>query len=203
MAEIKIEVERTFLQRIKNPMQRVLDRAILRSLNRTISSVRTMVQREITEKTGVKKKDIMPRLFIHRAERSNQAAALKSLGRGVPLVLFGARRVRIQSDRGKRFGVSAMVKGQRQVIAGGFLAEMPNGKVGVFARKDVTRSRKGKPRSSPELPIKQLFSSEVQDLIRSDTGFLSRVKRYGHDTFEKNFAADYKFFADREGLRAT
>lgn len=190
MAEITIKIERSLLERIKNPMQRVLDRAILRSLNRTITSVRVFVAKDITDQTGIKRKDIMPRLFIYRAERGNRAAALKNLGRGVPLILFGARRVRVRTDRGRRYGVSALVKGKRQIIPGGFLAEMRSGKQGVWERKGDER-----------LPIRQLFSTEVQDMIRSDTGFLPKVKRYAEETFDKNFAADYEYFAAQEKLR--
>lgn len=190
MTEIKIEVERTFLEKIKNPMQRVLDRAIVRSLNRTVSSVRTLVAREIVDKTGMKKKDIMPRLFINKAERSNADASLVSLGNGLPLALFGAKRIRVSSNRGKRYGVTALVRGTRQVIPGAFLATMKSGKTGVWERV-----------GSDRLPIRQLFSSDVQDFIRSDTGFLSRVKTFAKESFDKNFASDYEFYAEREKLR--
>lgn len=198
MAEFTIKIDRTFLERIKNPMQRALDRAILRSLNRTITSVRTHVAREITDQTGIKRKDIMPRLFIHRAERGNRSAALKSLGRGVPLIMFGARTVKVKSGSGGfsrghakyRLGVTGLVKGQRQLIPGAFMATMRSGKEGVWERKGDAR-----------LPIRQLFSSDVQDMIRSQTGFLPKVTRYAEETFDKNFAADYSFYVQQEGLR--
>ena len=164
----------SFKQNIADPLKSVVDRALIRAINRTVISTRTFLQRGISDRTGIKRKDVIPKLFVNRASYGNPSAAISYLGKGLPLFAFGAKRVKVTTPRGKRYGVSALIKGQRQFIEGAFLATMKSGKTGVWQRKGDSR-----------LPIFQLFSNEVSDLIRGDSGFLSGVKNFAQETFDK------------------
>lgn len=186
---IRITIDHTSFKQVHDAATRLVERAHRRAVNRTIGSVRTFVSKELVEKTGLRKKDILPRLWMHKADTKNQPAALTRVGKGMPLYLFKAKPKKVQTSRGQRIGVTAMVKGQRQFIQGGFLATMhSNGKIGVWER-----------RADKRFPIKQLFSNEIQDIIRSDSGFLPKVKAYAEGVFKKNFEADYAYFLSKEG----
>ncbi|OFZ54966.1 MAG: hypothetical protein A2428_03065 [Bdellovibrionales bacterium RIFOXYC1_FULL_54_43] len=186
MAEIKIELEKNF-DNLGPRMRKVVERATVRSLNIAIKSVRSQVQKAITEGVGVKRKDIIKRLWIFPADSGRLEAALNVNGAGVPLFKFDAKRTKVKTTRGVRYGVTAMIKGGRTFIPGGFLAEMKSGKVGVFERTGTDR-----------LPIRQMFSNEVTDFLKNNSGFLPRIKDDANRKLQQNFDRDYLFYYRKE-----
>jgi hypothetical protein len=185
MIQIKIEVsklDKSFLERYSV----AVDKASVRAANRTMSSVRTRVQRYLSDKLGVARKDIIKRLFIRSAAALNREASLSFLGKGIPMISLGARVKTVKTARGKRKGVTALVGGSRQLIPGAFIATMKSGKAGVFQRKGDGR-----------LPIRELFSMGAYDILKTDTGFVSDLQSFAQDTMEKNFRADYEFFSGK------
>lgn len=186
MAELKIEFEKNFAT-LTPQIRRVVRKSTIHALNSTIIGVRRDVQQVITDGLGLKRKDIIKRLWIWKAEASHIQASLEVNGGRIPLYLFGARSIKVKSARGKRTGATVMIKGARQLVAGGFLAEMKSGKMGVFSRRGGER-----------LPIKQLFSNEVADFLKSNAGFLPRIKAEAEQNMQKNFERDYLFYYARE-----
>ena len=106
-------------------------RAIVRALNRTIASVRTLVIREIADDTGLANKDIRPSIGVTNATFSRPAARLVVTGRRIPLIAFDAR----QTLR----GVTYIGRRGRGEIRGAFIATMASGHRGVFKRRGVAR----------------------------------------------------------------
>jgi len=92
-------------------------------------------------------------------------ASINVKGAGFPLYAFAPRQTRL--------GVSIRIKGKRVVIPHTFIAKMPSGHVGVFARgtyagrfqfkrgRRITKPRKAR----TELPINELFSFAPPDAL--------------------------------------
>ncbi len=166
---------------------RIVDRAAVRALNTTVRAVREEARRVIEDKLKVKLKrgDLKSKLQMKIATTRKKQATLLIVDRGTPLIRFSAKRVIVQTPRGRRIGFSVEVKGKRELAAGAFRITMKSGKQGLFAR--TTKAR---------LPIEQLFSSEVGDLFK-DLSVVARIKAFAVDTFNKNFEREYKYYLSK------
>jgi hypothetical protein len=184
---IEIEVNaREIVATLESNVRKAGYRAAVRAANRTISAVRTRVLAVITDSLGLKKKDAAKAVFVRNATRSTEEASLTIRSRGIALSKFSPRKVKVDSARGRRIGVSVSIKGVRQLVPGGFLVSLDNGKTGIFERKGADR-----------LPIRQLFSSPIAEYIRNDSAFLSGLQQYARETYVKNFEKDFEFFKQK------
>jgi hypothetical protein len=186
MSNIEIKIEKRF-EVLSPKMRKVIEKATVNSLNHTANQMRKMLQQEITNILGIKRKDLIKRLYVFRADRDKLRSGIELNGGGISLFKFDAKKIKVQSNKGKRIGATAMIKGVRTLIPGGFLAEMKSGKTGVFQRAGEKR-----------LPIKEMFSNEVTDLFKSNPGFLSRVKEDGNKKLQLNIEQDYAFYYSKE-----
>jgi hypothetical protein len=119
----------------------VRDKALVRALNRTATTVRAEASREIRKQYNLKSRVVKDQIRITRANRATLTAVIQASGRPIPLIEFDARWNR------RMKGASVRVKHERKVVRGAFIATMPGGHRGVFVRKGDRR-----------LPIRQLFS---------------------------------------------
>ena len=133
--------------------------AVVRSLNRTLTTVRAEAARKIAQDYGIKVGGAKKSLRIETASRTQLKGAVVASGRPLPLVVFSAR----QTGR----GVSVKVTG-RKTIPHAFIAAMKSGHRGVFVRSRSTKPlvfRHGKGsrmrRTGRDLPISELFSVSV------------------------------------------
>ena len=162
-------------------------RATSSAINKTMKTVRSRVATEAAEQLKIKKGVVMKRLFLRGAQRTRLESTLSLFGAKVPLASFGARSVNVRGASGKkRKGVTVVVRGVRQRVDGGFLATMPNGKVGVFMRKGEDR-----------LPIKELFSNDLKAMLTAGTGFLSSIQGFARETLKKNYIREKQYFLTR------
>jgi hypothetical protein len=166
----------------------VLRQATVKSLNRALGSTRTEASRIAQAELSMKRTEALKNLLFTIAKQPSLEAKIRIGGRGISLMAFSPKKVRVQTKRGRRIGVSILVKGVRQIVPGGFLATMPNGKRGVFARK-----------GQAQYPIKQLFSkvSPLADLLATRTPKLQQV---AEAAFRKNFDHDFSFYAQKAGI---
>lgn len=139
--------------------QEMRDRAVVRALNKMADQVKTAASREIRS-AGYKLKasDIKAALKVRRASGSQKTAAVIASGRPLPLVKYSAR----QTSK----GVTVDVLKGRKLIAGAFIATMPNGHRGVYVREQASKHRKVQQRGKPvwsQLPIRQLFGPAIPD----------------------------------------
>ena len=145
---LTITVDTRDAKRMLAGIKNGLPRAMRDTLNDTAGHIRTLASKDIRDKWNVKKKDLDPRLKITKATVNRQVASVEALGEPIPLIIFGAKKV--------RQGVSvALIKGQRTTIKGGFIATMQSGHTGVFTRRYKSR-RQGRPYR--ELPIRTVKS---------------------------------------------
>ena len=167
-----------------DPVLRSLDRlgidlaekAITRSLNRTITGVRTAASRAVREELTLKAKDVNRELAVRRARRRDLEAALDISVTATGLIKFRAR----QTQRGTTVQVKR--RGGRKRISHAFIAKMKSGHVGVFVR------RKGAGR----LPIGERFSTAVGQFL-DDERVLSELGDGAQVRFTKELSSQVDF----------
>lgn len=103
----------------------LVTKAMVRALNRSINSGRTVMVREIARDTGLKSKDVNTAMRLREATTATPEATLGASLKKIPLIDFAAR----QTGRGVSYNL-----GGRRTITGAFIATMPSGHRGVFAR---------------------------------------------------------------------
>ena len=148
-----------------------IPRVVTRSLNRTISSVRTRAKREISNETGLKVGAVNKAMSIIKATANRFRAILSIKKKGIPIIDMGARQT--------RRGVTYSLGGQRRRLSNAFIATMPTGRRGVFARK-------GKPR----LPIRERFGPSIATIFLKR---LSKMRAFAEAELVKNLRANIKF----------
>jgi hypothetical protein len=138
-------------------------KAVVRALNKTAVQARTAASQEVRAAGyNIKSSAIKSSFSTTRATRGNLVVVLKSTGRPVALINYGARQ-------GKN-GVSVQVKAGRSVLRHAFIATMPNGHRGVFERTGKQHKklmRNGKAIRSG-LPIKELFGPSIPQSLGND-----------------------------------
>jgi hypothetical protein len=169
--------------------------AMMRALNRTIGTVQTHAVRAIVADVGVPRKRVLEAASISRATPEQLVATLsigerlsgtsgRHAGR-IPLADFRARQTRA--------GVSYQIGRQgRKVLRGGFLATMQSGHRGAFKRVTPTPTRKGKPRSSPALPIVEKFGPSLARVF-SRRYITDAMERLAIPTLHKNLMHEIRF----------
>jgi hypothetical protein len=153
--------------------------ATMRALNRAIITTRADVSSRLNKETGVRVKVIKKRLLVIPPKIDNLEATLRISGIPVPAVEYRAK----QTPTGVAFGTGS----SRVFLKGAFLATMKTGHRGVYSRSRPSRSRKGKPRSSPALPIFERFGPPLSTVaLRS--AILEASQTVGEEAFRKNLA---------------
>lgn len=104
-------------------------KAVNRALNRTGDMARTQVVRALAKQTGLPQKTIRKAVKVKRSSWQSLEYTLSSSGGDVSLKYFKARET--------RKGVTAFVRGERELFAGSFI------KGGSFARGRVALSMGG------------------------------------------------------------
>jgi len=153
-----------------------------RALNRSMTTAKTQAARDVAANIGVMKVLVRDRLKIEKATVNNLEATL----------LF----------TGKRFRVIDLPAGQREHVPHSFLATMPASRIGqskrhtgIFVRKiPLLRKGRGLRRSSPQLPIRELYAVSVP-YVAIKQHILESTLEVAQEAFEKNVAHDVQFAA--------
>lgn len=142
---------------------------VVRSLNKTITGVRTDAVKEVQKEITPKAKVIRDTFILNKANYANLSASVESTGWPLPLIHYLARAVKM--------GVSFQVfkRDGRSTLRGGFIATMKSGHKGVFWRKyKDTPGYKAKTsvkRKLPEkyrLPIRQRYGPAVPSVLEQN-----------------------------------
>jgi hypothetical protein len=177
----------SFSLRIKNSgdvekaIARFKDRArpaIVRALNRSAVSARTVMVRDVAKDFGIRQKDVA--ISVENASPSTLTARVVAQGARLPLITFNAR----QTAR----GVSANTGRGRKVYPHTFIAKvhgpLPNGVVspghlGVFQRRGAQR-----------LPIDQRYGASIPHVFEKhiDAGIAR-----GQEQLVKNLKHEFEF----------
>lgn len=165
------------------------DLAMARAINKTIASVQTSATRAIAQDVGLKQSDVRRALELVRATRKRLVATLSASSRRLTLLAFGARET--------RRGVTYRLRRGRGLVPDGFIAEMRSGHVGVFRRVLPTRSRKGKPRGSPALPIEEAHGPSVGRVFKQLLEI--RLVQEARALMPKHLAHEVRFLLRKRG----
>jgi hypothetical protein len=200
MIEIKVEVDlRTVDAWLETLNEKVFQKAMARSLNRAMTTLRKESSTDIRAGLKLKQATISEGLDIsHKAKGTelleNMYAQLDVSSKPQSLLAFGARQT-------KR-GVTVNVKGKRKTIAHAFIARMPNATSGVFIRKKLmlspkkasgiaTRiSRKG----NSHLPITKLYTTRISEVFGDKRG---RYQVVAAERVKREFESNFKYYMEQ------
>jgi hypothetical protein len=150
------------------------------ALKRGIISARAELSTRLNKEIGVRVKVIKTHLDLTQPTIENLVATLRISGRPVPAIEYRAK----QTPKGVTFTAGS----SRAFLKGAFLATMKTGHRGVYSRSRPSRSRKGKPRSSPALPIFERFGPPLSVVALRSGEMLPAVLAVGQESFRKNLA---------------
>lgn len=166
--------------------------AAVRACNKAATSIRAEGAKRARETLNLKSSDIKDAVKIERAAKAEFLSAIKAVlsvdGKPIPLIKFSASPRNVRTAHGPRTGVSVKVKAERKLVTGGFIATV-RGTTGIFRR-----GAKGEGYTStlPRGPIRQLFSTSVADLFRTES-FLSSLKEWGAQRVKELFKQELSF----------
>lgn len=146
-------------------------RAIVRALNRALTSGQTAMVKAMAADTGLKSGDIKKALRQRKATADQPTAVLGASTKRLPLYAFKARQTKT--------GVSYRLSSGRGQAPHAFIATMPTGHVGVFARRLKAR-----------LPIKELLGPSLGHVfIKYQAVGLARMQ----EAFSANIAHEIDY----------
>lgn len=152
--------------------------AVARALTRAIHVARTRTGRALAADTGLKKGFVDDRLGVSEASAERLTATLSVQRRRIRLIDFGARQT--------KKGVTSRLRGGTKTIPGAFIVPL-GGRPAVAMRVSPSRSRSGLPRSSPGLPIRQLYGPSLLH-VALKPGIREDVLVAAREAFVKNAA---------------
>lgn len=175
MADIEKQVKKQ-LERILNNASNSWRTSIQRSLSKSGRLAKTKWEVDFVDTVGMKRKDLNKRRVGQTRTLSKPKQGVFStmvyFGTkfGIPLRRFNPKVVTIQTDKGKRKGVSIEFNGKREIIPGAFLIEK-NGNKFVVARKGKGR-----------YPLRELKidPKRIDEIARA---LKSSIQKYMSDTF--------------------
>lgn len=172
-------------------------KALVRSLNRSIASGRTVMVRAIAQDTGLRSRDVREALRLQEATFDRPEASLAASLKRIPLIDFRARGP--EPSRGKGRGVTYRIGGASRRLENAFIATMRSGHRGVFMRKHGLRPGESGPsfqnRKSPgawsfNLPIEEKHGPSLGRVFgKHRPAGLGRVR----EQFLKNFGHELRF----------
>lgn len=112
-----------------------IDRAVVRAINKTATTVRAQAARDIQQKRNLKIGTIKQKLILARARRDRLSAAIIASGKPIPIREFGARQTR----QGVTVKIEKGGKRQRLQRFGNKSFVIPRFGSNVFVRKTGSR----------------------------------------------------------------
>ncbi len=163
---------------------KVIDKAVVRTLNRVITSCKSVGVKAIAKETGLKQKTVRPKVELEKANFLKQEAHAVPSGRPFRLIHFNARQTAA--------GVSANAWAVKRVYPHTFIADVAAGSgrtEGVFVRKTAER-----------YPIRQLYGPGVKQTF-AKPHILKVLENRADERFNKEFEANLKFYMEKEKAR--
>lgn len=174
----------------------VQDQAVVRALNRTLTTVRAAAQREIRkEYPGLRAGTVREELKIRRATRAVMNAKITVQGRRMPLIDFAASQT--------RRGVSVRIKGQRKRVDHAFITTLKSGHKGVFVRAPNSKAQGSRMnfrigvgsrlrKRGHDLPIAELTSIGLPRAFNNQK-VQQALNSLARSTFLKNLQAEINY----------
>lgn len=167
--------------------------AMARALNRTTTSVRAVLARDIAGDIGLRVGTVRDELKIRRATPEQLTSAVSVSGARIALEKFGASGPLPSRGRGT---VSARIGGTRKRYEGAFRATMRSGHTGVF-RRVVASTRKSAGAWARNLPIAELFGPSLPQVFGRK---VPTTIEQGEQILAKNIEHEIGFELSQSGL---
>lgn len=168
MLEIRFDDDKLKkIQRELRNFPRALPKVMSRGLNRTATSARTEMSRNLAGRIGMKIKDVRSRLTLIRATYSNWRSMVGISGKRFGLIKFATRQT--------KKGITYRKGRSRVLIRHAFIAMMPSGHRGVFKRKTGQR-----------LPIAELRGPSLAQIFKGARSEVNRIHAKSAQRLSKN-----------------
>jgi hypothetical protein len=185
MAEVIVDTEE--LKRIALELKGFPDvapKAMSSALNRTITTVKTDMKREVVAAYEVKGSDVTKSLSVKKSSPNKLSAEAISQGRPIALAHFKFKPKKPMAGKTRR---KVMVKVKKSE---GFteikskpaaFVQNPNGATNIFKREGQSR-----------LPIKRLYSLSVPQMLGNQE-VINRITVKAHETLEKRVKHEIEY----------
>ena len=167
-------------------MPSALPRIVSRGINRTATSSKAEITRELAAEISLKQKRIRAGLNLKKATRNMWQAVIWVNEKRIKLIHFAARAL-----KGK--GVSYKIdkrSGRKKIIeppTSAFIQTMPNsGHVGVFRRATAARGS-----------MYELFGPSLGEVFEGAAGIAEKVQRSSGEKLEKNIDSQIEYTLSR------
>ena len=160
-------------------------KAQVTALNRSGVSAYSNTSKEVRQDYRIKASSLKRAVKFYRANRSRLTYRMVFNDYGLPLYKFANK----QGARGVR---AEMLRGKKILYRGTFIATMPSGHIGIFARKRNAKAKKNKRGRWTQLPIKELRGLSVGRIFKA-TGFVDRMGFYFYTKYETELFRALKY----------
>lgn len=198
-------------------LPRGLEKAGARAINRTLTSTRAFMVKEVRKEYAITAKEIRSELLIRKASWSHLYGYVGGAGSpGIPLISFARTKAvpstkRLKSgDYRPLTGIPVLVRKSKgkQPAKGVFLARMASGHVGAFKREDPSTSgrvlKKSKARAQQTTLgsryIREAYGPSPIKILSSDY-YDEKIEDFADETLQKNFSHEADFLLKKMGLR--
>lgn len=164
-----------------------ITKALVRGLNRSVLSGRTLLAKNISSDTGLASSVVKEAVVMREASMANPSARIASSLKRIPLVDFNAKGP--EPSRGRGRGVTARLSGGTGRYPHAFIATMKSGHRGVFERVPGARRHGARP-FRPQLPVYELKGPSIGHVFSKHRQ--AAVQRM-FEAFEKTFDSEMKF----------
>jgi hypothetical protein len=159
------------------------NRAMSGAINRTLTSGRTMIKREIMGELNVSQKATLRVIKIRRASPSKPGGSITVSREPIKLGEFHPKKT--------KEGVQVQVRKSKgaEVIKHAFIATMPSGHTGVFKRFPDAKAKKVMTAKGPRwhgLRIKELYGPTVVGVLAGKPGLAKKIQTDIEADFGKN-----------------
>jgi hypothetical protein len=177
--QVKAQLSHTQWTQMLTRLKDVAPHAAARAINRSIASGKTAGERAVARDLKLKVSEVRRYVRLQEASKFKLVARIFASAKRLPVSVFNPRQ-------GRR-GVTARTA--QGTYPGAFIARLRSGHTGVFMRKLPTRSRVGKPRGSPALPIRELFHASIAHVF---VKHLATMKARVTEQLAKNVAHELR-----------
>lgn len=165
-------------------------RAMVRAMNRALTSGRALLVQRIAADSGLKSGVIRKAIAVREATAQSLEARIGVGLKRIPLIEFNARGP--EPSRGRGRGVSYRLTGGKGRIANAFIATMRSGHRGVFVRS----GKFGRRGNNKLEKIRELFGPSLGHIFaKYRPEGIARLK----EAFATNFAHEMQFEKTRAG----
>jgi len=187
--------DRAKIQDMFSGMKTIGEKVLSRSLNKTLTGVRTDASTEIRKVLNAKQAAVNETFSLNKATTKKMTASIVSTGKPLGLIDFVGTTQKLK-------GVSVLVTkgGKRKIIPGTFIATMKSGHKGVFWRDwhgmkkpKNARIKYGALPRQYRLPISERFAPRVPDYLGDKGPIMERVLTKAGDRLHTNIESELNY----------